>query len=217
MSRQLLICCTLLGALLLSGSSIAADTIYRTVDEEGNVMFTDDPKRGGEAVDLKPLTTMPSLDTPNAGFSLSPSSSRSSRADVFASYTRFSIASPANGMTLPNGQAGDVGVQLAIEPSLHQGHRVQLLVDGQLHQSSQRGDTFLLRGLERGKHRVRAELLSADGRVLKSTAPITLYVKRASANLPQNPNNPNAPNRPVKPVSGISGAPSISGAGVSNQ
>ena len=208
MSRLLLICCTLLGILWLSGSCIAAGTVYRFVDEKGNVIFTDDPKQGGKAVDLTPLTTIPSRPPPYSGFSISPS--RSSTGDVFPSYTRFAIASPESGTTLPNGLAGDVKVRLAIEPALHQNHRVQLLVDDRLHQPPQRGSTFVLKGLERGRHSLSAELLGEDGRVLESTAPTILYVKRASANLPRNPNNPNTPNGPV---SGISGAPTIPGAG----
>ena len=50
---------------------------------------------------------------------------------------------------------------------------------------------FALSQLERGEHQIQAELLDAQGRVRLSTPAITLYVQRASVNLPANPNNPN--------------------------
>ncbi|MED5500352.1 MAG: DUF4124 domain-containing protein, partial [Pseudomonadota bacterium] len=104
---------------------------------------------------------------------------------------RFAITSPSNGETLPTGQGGNVQVQLAIEPELQPGDRVQLRVDGEVSQSPMHTSVFALSQLERGEHQIQAELLDAQGRVRLSTPAITLYVQRASVNLPANPNNPN--------------------------
>lgn len=105
-------------------------------------------------------------------------------------YDVFAIASPEQETTLPTGAAGNAQVRLAIRPDLRDDHRVRLLVDGQVSQSAMHTDTFLLSNLNRGEHRVQAELLDASGAVRHRTSPLTLFVQRASVNLPSNPNNP---------------------------
>ena len=37
-----------------------AQTIYRITDAQGNVVFTDNPERGGGVVELAPVTVVPS-------------------------------------------------------------------------------------------------------------------------------------------------------------
>ncbi|MCK0753380.1 MULTISPECIES: DUF4124 domain-containing protein [Halomonadaceae] len=171
-----------------------AQTIYRTTDAQGNVVFTDDPGRGGEAVDLDPLTVVPSRPVQplsNASSGRPESTTRYGEpGQPFMPYDVFAIASPEQQTTLPTGAAGNVQVQLAIRPDLRDDHRVRLLVDGQVSQSAMHTDTFLLSNLNRGEHRVQAELLDASGAVRHRTSPLTLYVQRASVNLPSNPNNP---------------------------
>ena len=66
-------------------------------------------------------------------------------------YDRFAITSPSNGETLPTGQGGNVQVQLAIEPELQPGDRVQLRVDGKVSQSPMHTSVFALSQLERGE------------------------------------------------------------------
>lgn len=171
-----------------------AQTIYRTTDAQGNVVFTDDPGRGGEAVDLDPLTVVPSRPVQplsNASSGRPESTTRYGEpGQPLMPYDVFAIASPEQQTTLPTGAAGNVQVQLAIRPDLRDDHRVRLLVDGQVSQSAMHTDTFLLSNLNRGEHRVQAELLDASGAVRHRTSPLTLYVQRASVNLPSNPNNP---------------------------
>lgn len=186
-------------ALGLSVSLAAqAQSIYRTTDAQGNVVFTDNPERGGEEVDLKPLTVVP-------GRSESPADEAPAMVDgsrsggerpsgdpgqPFMPYDSFSILSPDQEETLPTGAAGNVQVTLGIQPDLREDHRVRLLVDGQISQSAMHTDTFMLNNLPRGEHVLQAELLDASGAVRHRTSPVTLYVQRASVNLPQNPNNP---------------------------
>jgi len=173
----------------------SAATVYRHVDEQGNVSYSDRPD-SGEAVTLSPLTVVPA--TPDASSSSLSSSPRSSArnsnsqpaAPPFLPYSTFRIASPKNEQTLPTGYAGNVQVELSIEPELRDDHRVRLLVDGQISQSAMHSPVFMVTGLERGEHQLVAELLDADGRVRHRSEPVTLFVQRASVNLPRNPNNP---------------------------
>lgn len=174
------------------GLTAQAQTIYRTTDEQGNVVFTDDPAGGGEEVRLEPLTVVPAPDSATLAAPArdGEGAASPSRDSPFMPYDRFSIVSPDNEATLPTGAAGNVQVQLGIRPALRDDHQVRLLLDGQISQSAMHTDTFMLSGLERGEHTLQAELLDASGAVRHRSAPVTLYVQRASVYLPQNPNNP---------------------------
>ena len=185
-------------AVLVLGMSVSlaahAQTIYRTIDAQGNVVFTDNPEGGGEEVTLDPLTVVPSPSEP-AGMAPEVqggqgSGGTASPGQPFMPYDSFSILSPGQEETLPTGAAGNVQVTLGIQPDLREDHRVRLLVDGRISQSAMNTDTFLLNNLPRGEHVLQAELLDASGAVRHRTSPVTLYVQRASVNLPQNPNSP---------------------------
>jgi hypothetical protein len=175
-------------AIVLSAivSSAQAASVYRHVDADGNVVYSDEPQ-AGQRVELKPITVV-DPDTPEARTSPDgPTQAPVSAID----YERFMISSPRDDQTLPTGQAGNVQVQLAIEPALQRGDRVQLRVDGEVRQSPMHTSVFALSQLERGEHRLQAELVDAQGRVRLVTPAVTLHVQRASVNLPANPNNPN--------------------------
>ncbi|TFH87793.1 DUF4124 domain-containing protein [Billgrantia azerbaijanica] len=177
---------------LALAAQAGATTVYRTTDAQGNVVFTDDPERGGERVELEPVTVVPSREAGAAPRAQPETTQRPESAPgrPFMPYDRFRIATPADEETLPTGAAGNVAVELAIVPPLREDHRVRLLLDGRVSQSALHTDAFLLNNLPRGEHVLQAELLDAGGEVRHRTEPVTLYVQRASVNLPQNPNNP---------------------------
>lgn len=166
-----------------------ATTVYRSTDEQGNVVFSDRPEQG-EPVELEPLTVVPS-SRPEAAVpsrDTQPGTPRSDIAAPFMPYSTFRIVSPDNEETLPTGYAGDVRIELGIEPELREDHRVRLLLDGEVSRPAMHTTAFMLTNLERGEHMLQAELLDASGEVRHRSAPVTLYVQRASVNLPQNPN-----------------------------
>lgn len=167
-----------------------AQSIYRTTDEQGNVIFTDDPQRG-EKVELSPLTVVPgtngSAGRQGAEGGRVEETGAASPGQPFMPYDSFRIVSPDDGQTFPVGFAGDIPVELEIEPELREDHRVRLLMDGQVSQSAMHTDSFMLTNVYRGEHVIQAELLDATGEVRHRTSPVTIYVLRASVNLPQNP------------------------------
>lgn len=182
-----------LGLAVGLSPAVMATTVYRSTDAQGNVIFTDQPDRGGERVELPEVTVVPSRrqDEP-APRQAEPreegGEAQRSVSSPFMPYSRFRIASPEHETTLPTGSAGNVPVELAIEPELRDDHQVRLLVDGEVSQSAMHTTAFMLTNLDRGEHELQAELLDGSGQVRHRSAPVTLYVQRASANLPQNPN-----------------------------
>lgn len=148
---------SLLCAVSLGIGSAGAASVYRTTDAQGNVVFTDKPVENAERVDLEPLTVVPSVDFANSvegdaaparGRRAEPAVSRSV-GQPFMPYSTFRIAEPEDEQTLPTGAAGNVQVQLTIEPALREDHQVRLLVDGAISQSALHSSAFMLTNLNR--------------------------------------------------------------------
>ncbi|WP_227370730.1 DUF4124 domain-containing protein [Halomonas sp. M20] len=189
--------CIFIGCLPFSG--IEAATVYRSLDAQGNVVFTDTPSQDSQRIKLESLTVVPSQESAPSASKASgtaaeeqaaPRSSRNVPGGPFMPYSTFGILSPQDGYTLQTGYAGDIIIDIAVEPELRQDHRIRLLKDGDVSQSATHTKVFMLSNLNRGEHTLRAELLDAQGNVRHRSDPVTLYVHRASVNLPSNPNNP---------------------------
>lgn len=182
------VCAALLMATLLvwlGATPSQATVVYRGSDGQGATLFSDRPVPGGVRVELEPLSVVP-LSRVAAPVSPATPAAAASGAPLVA-YSRLHIAAPRDEETLPSGAAGNMQVQLAIEPALDETHRLRLLVDGQAMAPAIHADTLRLTNLERGERVLQVELLDASGEVRQRSTPVTLYVQRASINLPQNP------------------------------
>lgn len=178
----------MLAVLCLLGFGMAATTqaaIYRTVDEEGNVVFTDVPPRPGEpgqAVDIK---------QPNS-FEPSASGNRISLEDWARGqgdeddernpgevrYSALRITSPANDEALRD-NAGNVTVRAHLEPDLATGHALQLYLDGTLSQTGP-DTTFQLSNVDRGTHSVELRVVDGSGATLINSQPAVFHLQRRS-------------------------------------
>ncbi|MDE1461715.1 DUF4124 domain-containing protein [Spartinivicinus poritis] len=183
--------------------------IYKTVDNEGNVNFTDAPgDKPAEQVKLKPSTIIsPPTIVP-------PDPQGPSKEDTF-SYSSLTIKKPVNGDTIALN--GDVTVLAVISPRLRPADRLQLVVDGKAHGNKQKGLRFKVKNLERGPHTLGVQALNSKGKVL-NTASVTVYSRNPSGikntapsssspslapqapMAPQAPTAPRAPNAPTVPT-----------------
>lgn len=151
-------------------SAAQAQTVYRIVDAQGNVTFTDNPERGGEVLRLAPLPSLPAATRPAA-----PSAARplGRPGQPFMPYDRFVIVAPAPGASL---RGGMTPVEVSVSPALREDHQIQLLVNGELSQSPLHSDAFWLAGLPPGQHRLQAELLDSQGRIQHRTDQVTIFI-----------------------------------------
>lgn len=160
------------GALLmlcLWVSPAQSQTVYRVLDEQGRITFTDNPERGGEAMTLAPL---PSVSTSSRTAPATPRR-QGSPGQPFMPYDRFVISAPYRGAAVRDGMTA---VELQVSPPLREDHQVQLLVNGELSQSALHSDAFWLTGLPQGQHQLQAELLDSSGRVQHRTDPVSITV-----------------------------------------
>ena len=171
-----------LAVVLTFSLAVQAGTIYRTTDARGNVVFTDNPDRGGEPVELAPVTVVPAARGGGSS-EARPSSSgpiaAASPGAPFMPYDRFRILSPRHEQAFPVATAGNVAVELGIEPALREEHRVRLLVDGAVSQTAMHTEAFMLANMPPGEHVLQAELLDGSGEVRHRSSPVTIHLQRA--------------------------------------
>lgn len=160
--------------LLLMATAAARAEVYRSIDANGEVVYSDRPTQGAERVKMPPL---PSYTPPRA---------RSIERSVPASkqqlrYKSFVITAPVNGTTIRN-NPGTLEIETQLAPALMtaQGHRIQYYLNGVAHGAALDNTTLTLSNVDRGEQRLSAGVVDAAGTVLISTAETTVYVKRAS-------------------------------------
>ena len=158
----------LLSSLLLIVNAHAG--IYKTVDQYGNVVYSDTPSDSGEEVQLKEPTEVPSL-APSSGVTRSISLPE----ETEIVYDRFEIVAPKNNETIRN--SGNFQIRVALHPNLARKHRVRFVIDGQSVSKPQRSLQHAVSNMDRGSHQLKVELLDQKNKVLKSTSS-TVHVRR---------------------------------------
>jgi hypothetical protein len=179
----------LITAVLLA-TQVQAE-IYKTIDADGNVLYTDQPLEGAKPITLP----KPSVYTP--GPLATPAGPPSQEEDAGTAYTALSISTPAQDETFFNSE-GLVQVQLDLEPALDltAGHKMVVDMDGTRMVST--GTSYSLGNIERGSHTIRAEVVDRNGKPLITSAPVTFHFRQPSLFMPKHPNNP-ANQTPPKP------------------
>ena len=181
LSAALLLCAGMASA----GTAEAATRIYRTVDEHGNVGFTDVPPKSeeqGQAVDLNQGSSFQPPEQPGSSRSLESwlgTEDQRSEKEPNRGYTSLSVASPAGDGALRD-NAGNVTVVADLAPDLHPDHVLQLYLDGELAQSS-RTPVFQLVNVDRGTHQIELRVVDAAGNTLAASEPSTFHLQRRSA------------------------------------
>lgn len=121
---------------------------------------------------------------------------------------QIAIVSPRTGDAVGDAE-GRVAVTL--NASLANGERVRLLLNGVVVPAAGEGDRVLLLNVERGEHRLEAEVVDGNGSVVATSMPVTFVVNRIAAGGPGRaapPATPQTPGTGSLPTPGPVGSPS---------
>ena len=144
--------------------NIVAETVYKTVDEKGNIIFTDRPSENSEEIKLQELQT---IKNPNP-IKNKPPTQPKSPLDVGNVYSRFIITNPAQGSGIRN-NAGNITISVSLEPSLRPGHNIVFTMDGN-EVSKGSANNAEINNLSRGAHTAAARVIDGTGKTLISTS-----------------------------------------------
>lgn len=165
--------------LLLLVATLAHATVYKWVDENGKVHFSDKPVKNAEVVELNENTqnsiklpdpiVLPSLNPP---------------ADSDKASYKLNIASPSEEETIRSNE-GKITLIANSDPQLSSAHEFVLYMDGQQLGSAQKSGLFKLSDIDRGEHSFVIKVLSKSGKQLATTPPRKVFLHRTSLNQPK--------------------------------
>ncbi|HEV2228614.1 MAG TPA: DUF4124 domain-containing protein [Steroidobacteraceae bacterium] len=162
----------ILFTLISLGCSVAlATTVYKWVDENGVIHYSDQPHPNAQKLQVEGVQTYSS----NAAAVRAAEPEQSSASGN--PYKGCAIAQPLDQQNLPNAQS--VFIRVAADPVPRGADRVFITMDGQgLNGGQPTGLSFNVTPIERGQHSVSAQIRAADGQVLCQTPNVTFYVQQ---------------------------------------
>ena len=171
----------LIGIISLAGMPSLSADIYKSVDKNGVVTFSDTPPKeksaSNERIELPVHTTrMPSIEVPERPVS--------ENSEVPVTLSILTITAPLDNATIPMGPGiFDVlaDVLADVQPPLKEEEFVELYLDSTPVAPPQKKPNWTLTYVPRGAHKLEVRRVSSSGQVLDSSAPITVFVLRPSA------------------------------------
>jgi len=172
----------------------AATTIYRTVDADGNPVFSDQPPPPGERAETLEIQQPSSFEPPVQPQDPATGAdawdwdmqAQAEEDEVPFVYGGVAIVAPANDEGV-RGNDGVLNVVAAVTPELRPGHQIEILLDGQM-VASAANSAVAVSDVERGTHTLEARIVDEAGTILVASDPVTFHMLRYVPQL--------APNRP---------------------
>jgi hypothetical protein len=170
----------------LACSALFAASVYRWVDENGVVHYSDQPHANAEKVQVAAPQTYKAGQANTAPSAPPQDPQASAPAPAYASCQ---IGQPFDGEDFANLPA--LGISVRTNPGLRPGDQVFIMMDGGLlNGGAATGPQFTLTPVERGTHSLQAIIRDASGTLVCQTPGVTINVHQASAANPVNPVRP---------------------------
>ncbi len=177
--------------MLLACTAVSAATIYKWVDEQGVVHFSDQPHPGAEKVHVSQPQT----------FAAPKGSTRGTEAEPEQPVRNGSceVVSPSAEQMFMNDSS--VTGQVRLSPLPQAGQQVVIVLDGRsLPGLADAGGSFTLSPIDRGEHTVSAQVVAPNGQILCQGSSVTFFVHQPSIQSPTNPvTHPTPQPPPPKP------------------
>jgi len=173
-----------LAATLLVWTAGVSAAVYKSVDAQGNTVYTDEPTGNGKPLDLPPLSTIPPPKYRSSQPTAKPD-------DPGNGYANISIVSPTEEATIRD-NTGDVPVSASLEPALNvaAGHQFQFYLDGQTQGEPTDSSQIIIANVDRGAHNVAVAVVDGGGNEVTRSSPVQFFLHRMSINFPRGPGAP---------------------------
>ena len=159
--------------------------LWRWVDDQGVVHFSDRPVPGAEKVTLRGAQT---FSAPAARPQAAPPEGAAGEDPAQAPiYRRLSIVQPGREETLRNIE-GRLDVRIEVDPPIRGRHELRAFLDGQPVQSVPPAATaFTVANVFRGEHTLRVAIVDETGREIATSDAVRFFVHQTSLLNPSNP------------------------------
>lgn len=164
--------------LVITASPLTAQ-VYKVVDKDGNVTFTDQaPADGSGPVELAPISVIeaPKYETKPAAAEGDEGAEELTLRQLRRIYRDFAIVSPQQEESVWRPD-GPIPVAWSVGNALQPGMQVTLYLDGSRYTSTTQ-PMIPITGLDRGEHTLKAELRDNRNRVISSSDSITFFVRQ---------------------------------------
>ena len=176
-------------ALLSAGQGVAE--VYKTVDENGNVVYTDSPPTpDAKPLEMRPLSVIETVKiTPRAIPATEADANKDGEVTSIRvlrrGYRDFRLVSPVQEQTF-SGNRNTATIAWDTRYRIEEGMSVTIFIDGKA-QPPTTESVIEVSLLNRGEHTVTAELRDSRNRRVASADPVTFYIRQNSVNF----NRPN--------------------------
>ena len=178
--------CLCLGGVVLPAVGAKDDKIYKTVDENGNPVYSDVAPENAQPVDVDKTQTYPAKSYAEDYSKFTPAKEDTGDAPTVP-YNTIKITSPAADESIRN-NAGNVQITFQLSPGPKPGHKLELLMDGKVISEINSPAPILLKNVDRGTHQVKLEAVEiSTGQVVQSSDAVMFTLHRYS--ILQNPRN----------------------------
>ena len=174
----------LLFTLMSIGCTLAiAGNVYKWVDENGVIHYSDQPHENAQKVQLKAPQTYTAPKTP------APSPRIPASDPAAPVYQSCAISAPTNDQVFTNTYEVTAGV--LVQPAVRPGDTAVVTLDGQTVPGvPASGGQFTISPVDRGTHSIQMEVKDPSGATVCSSAAVTFHVQQPSLQ---------SPTRPIKP------------------
>jgi hypothetical protein len=164
--------------LLLLSFAINAD-VYRTIDKQGNVSFSDTASDNAEKIELQPSYTY----NPPEIVDLADDEPSPDSVETAVPNYALVITSPSQNEALRE-NAGNITINSSITPELNIEREDKLIfsLDGQLKSEAQTASSYTFMNVDRGSHIAVVSVVDKTGKIIKSSKSLLFHVLRANVN-----------------------------------
>lgn len=178
-------------AVVLLAAPLSHAEVYKVVDAQGNVTYTDQPPDSNAKPEkLRELSIISPQVAEPVGVPIesgvAPEAKEVSIRQLRRAHRDFAIVSPKPEEALW-GTENQATVKWTTGAPLNAGMGVAVFVDG-VAQEPTNAPVTILTGLDRGEHKVYAELWDDSGRKIATTPTVTFYIMQNSIQFPQRQN-----------------------------
>ena len=170
---------TILAVLLAVVASPLTAQVYKVVDKDGNVTYTDQaPADGSKPIKLAPISVIeaPVYETAPAAAEDENAENEPTLANLRRMYRDFAIVTPEQEESVWKPD-GPIAVSWYARNQLREGMEVTLYLDGRIHTTTTQ-PIIALNGLDRGEHTLKAELRDAKNQTVATAKDVTFFVKQ---------------------------------------